>query len=217
VPEIGDNHAWIENGVPLGLPIVFTNMARQADASAAVIDNFAGGKTATAHLLSQGRCRIGHITGPLAWWEARERRRGWQTALRTAGLADQTAWWEEGDWSAWSGREAMERLLARCPQMDAVFVQNDQMALGAITALRDRGLQAPADIALVGFDDIPEAAYFEPPLTTIWQDLHELGRTTVQALLELIETPDAQRCYITLQPQLIVRESCGCVVSPLPT
>lgn len=111
----------------------------------------------------------------------------------------------------------MERLLARCPQVDAVFVQNDQMALGAIKTLRGRGLQVPEDVALVGFDDIPEAAYFEPPLTTIRQDLHELGRTIVQSLLELIETPDAQRCYISLQPQLIVRESCGHVVSPAPT
>ena len=217
VPEIGDNHAWIENGVPLGLPAVFTNMEGRSDVAAAVIDNFAGGKTATEHLLAQGRRRIGHITGPLVWWEARERRRGWQAALRTAGLADQTTWWEEGDWSARSGREAMERLLARCPQVDAVFVQNDQMALGAIKVLRGRGLQVPEDVALVGFDDIPEAAYFEPPLTTIRQDLHELGRTIVQSLLELIETPDAQRCYISLQPQLIVRESCGHVVSPAPT
>ncbi|MDH7485308.1 MAG: LacI family DNA-binding transcriptional regulator [Anaerolineae bacterium] len=217
VPEIGDNHAWIENGIPLELPVVFTNMERRSDVAATVVDNFAGGKTATEHLLSQGRRRIGHITGPLVWWEARERRRGWQAALRAAGLADQTTWWEEGDWSARSGREAMERLLARCPQVDAVFVQNDQMALGAITALRGRGLRVPEDVALVGFDDIPEAAYFEPPLTTIRQDLYELGRATVQTLLELIETPDARQCYISLKPQLIVRESCGGVISRAPS
>jgi len=209
VPEIGDNHAWVENGVPLGLPIVFTNMARRPNVAAAVVDNFEGGKVATEHLLAQGRRRIGHITGPLSWWEARERRRGWETALRMAGLITQTTWWEEGDWSAMSGREAMERLLARCLQMDAVFVQNDQMALGAIKALRSHGLRVPEDVALVGFDDIPEAAYFEPPLTTIRQDLHELGRIAVQSLLELIEVSEAQQRYITLKPKLVIRESCG--------
>jgi DNA-binding LacI/PurR family transcriptional regulator len=215
VPEVGTNRDWLRDRLPeLPAPLILITTKARPDlpVSTVSVDNYAGGRLATQHLLEQGYEHIGHITGPLDWWEARQRKAGWQDALREAGVQVADHHWEEGDWSPTGGEQALHRLLGGYPEMDALFAANDQMALGVLQAMRREGLNVPQDIALVGFDDIPESAHFSPPLTTVYQDLPELGNT---AVLELVQTIEASQqgeavvgpVTILLQPELIVRES----------
>ncbi len=215
VPEVGTNRDWLQDRLPeLPAPLILVTTQARPDlpVSTVSIDNYTGGRIATEHLLEQGYRHIGHITGPLNWWEARQRKAGWQDALREAGVQVVDHHWEEGDWSPTGGEQALYRLLDRYPEMDALFAANDQMALGVVQAMRREGLKVPQDIALVGFDNIPESAHFSPPLTTVYQDLPELGNT---AVLELVQTIEASQqgetvgrpVTILLQPKLIVRES----------
>jgi LacI family transcriptional regulator len=212
VPEIGDNRAWVKRRTRrLSVPIIFLSMEPQTDQFVVTIDNYSGGLMATRHLIAQGRQNIGLITGPLDWWEARQRKLGWREALESVGLPSQDSLISEGNWSAASGERALNQLLVRHPEIDGVFACNDQMALGALKVARHLGRQVPEDLAIVGFDDIPEAAYFYPPLSTVRQDMVELGRRAVRGLGKVIEAdrngdsrlPET----ILLQPELIVRQS----------
>lgn len=213
VPEIGDNHRWLLERLPdLHVPLVFLTMAPQPDLPIVSVDNFLGGRLATEHLLGQGYQRIGHIAGPLTWWEAQQRKAGWADALTAAGLEVNDAMWVEGNWSSKSGELAAYQLMDRFQDMDAVFVANDQMALSLMAVARRRGRTVSDDLGVVGFDGMPEAAYFCPSLTTVHQDLHQLG---CQAVRQLVGVIDAQRSSnnhqehqaIWIEPQLIVRES----------
>lgn len=212
VPEIGSNHNWIktENSKQLP-PVVFLTMQSQPGLSVIAIDNRAGARLAVEHLLQQGRHSIGIITGPLNWWEARERLTAWQEAHAAAGLVPDPALIVEGDWSPASGGRAMETLLQQTPKMDALFACNDQMALGALGVLHRAGVRVPQDIAIVGFDNIPESGFFFPPLTTIYQQMIEVGRAAVQELHVQIETrrhADSRPSVTThLTPTLVVRAS----------
>lgn len=212
VPEIGGNREWIAKAAQLPVPLIFLSTQPRPGIAIANVDNRSGGRMATRHLIEQGRRKIGIITGPLSWWEARQRQCGWQDALEMAGLSVSEELIAEGDWSAASGEQGLRLLLERCPDLDAVFASNDQMALGALQAARCAGLRVPSDLAIVGFDDIPEAAYFCPPLTTIRQDMVELGRLAVRELIRMVETRQDGKITvepraILLRPQLIVRES----------
>lgn len=215
VPGIGPNHDWVPSVVPsLPIPVVFLSTRPAAGLTVVAIDNRGGGHMATRHLLERGYRRIGLIAGPLLWWEARERQLGWRDALVEADLGAEPTLVVEGDWTAASGEQATHTLLAQCPDVDAVFACNDQMALGALKATRTLGLRVPDDLAIVGFDDRPEAAFFCPPLTTVRQDLVELGRRAVSELDRMIVSvqngnPAATSAALLLQPQLIVRESSG--------
>ncbi len=213
VPEVGDNRAWLEEQASLlSVPMIFMTMQARPGVSVVAIDNYAGGRMATQHLLEQGYRHIGHISGPLDWWEARQRKAGWQDALLAAGVSADELHAEEGDWSSASGERAFGRLLARYPHMDALFVGNDQMALGVLQTACRQGIRVPHDLAVVGFDGLPEAAYYWPPLTTIYQDQQQLGRIAVEELVQSIELsrksrPGIEPRVISLQPQLIVRAS----------
>jgi LacI family transcriptional regulator len=217
VPEVGQNRIWVEAQLEeLPVPTIFTTMQARPDAAIVAVDNYAGGRMATEHLLQQGYQRIGHVSGPLDWWEARQRKAGWQDALRDAGIPPAETHAEEGDWASASGERAICRLLERHPDLDAVFVGNDQMALGVLQTACRQGIRVPHDLAVVGFDGLPEAAHYWPPLTTIYQDLRKLGCTAVQQLVRAIETsrqeptpddPDSRPASILLTPDLIVRES----------
>ena len=217
IPEIGSNRQWIMEGYSrLRVPVVFLSMAPHPDLSTVSVDNRAGGRIATEHLLAQGYRNIGLITGPLDWWEARERKLGWQDALEAAGLPVQESLVVEGDWSAASGEQGLHRLYQQHPALEAVFVCNDQMALGVLKAARQMGLHVPKDLAIVGFDDIPEAAFFYPPLTTVRQEMIDLGSCAVTELDRLIRLSRqgdevVRPRSISLQPRLIVRESSGAV------
>jgi LacI family transcriptional regulator len=212
VPEIGRNREWLTQVPQVPVPLVFLSTQPRPGIAIANVDNRSGGRMATRHLLEQGRRNIGIITGPLSWWEARQRKCGWRDALESAGLPAPDTLVVEGDWSPASGEEGLQRLLEQCPHLDALFASNDQMALGAMKAARRAGLRVPDDLAIVGFDDIPEAAYFCPPLSTVRQDMVELGRLAVRELSRMIETSLGGETIlelraILLRPQLIVRES----------
>lgn len=213
VPEVGSNHAWIKKGLAaVNIPIVFLNMESRPGLSIVNYDNFKGARQATQHLLRQGYRRIGHISGPLDWWESRQRMAGWQQALAEAGILMQDTHMVEGDWSASSVETVLPRLLYQYPGMDAVFVGNDQMALGVIKLARERGLAIPTALGVVGFDGLAETAYYWPGLTTIVQDQCLLGRTAVEQVVHTIEhlrdegAPSAPQT-IVLQPELVVRQS----------
>ena len=220
VHEVGNNRAWINEGRLRQLPpIVFLTMSAQNDLPVITIDNRTGAALVIEHLLAGGRQTIGLITGPLDWWEARERKLGWQQALEKAGLAADESLFIEGNWSASSGEECMRRLLARRPDIDAVFACNDQMALGALRTAHLLGRHVPQDVAIVGYDNIPEAAFFWPPLSSVKQHLFDLGSTAVRTLHQLVEAnhgndheePQALHST-TLLPELIVRESSDVVL-----
>jgi DNA-binding LacI/PurR family transcriptional regulator len=210
VPEIGQNRDLVQQALPsLRVPIVFLNMQPRPNLVTAVIDNKHGGNLATQHLIDQGRQRIGLITGPMNWWEARQREIGWRQALAANGRSVDESYITNGDWTPSSGERCIRMLLEWHPEMDAVFVCNDQMALGAMKVARQMGRKIPADLAIVGFDDIPESPYFSPALTTVRQDVAEMGRQGVKQLLTLINEKTLDAPSVVLKPNLIVRESSG--------
>ncbi len=204
VPEIGQNRAWIQPGLVANLPpIVFLSMAERPGLSIVAIDNKSGGVQATQHLVDLGRRYIGLITGPMDWWESRERFAGWKETLQRNGLDHSASLTVEGDWSAAGGNRCMRELLDRRPDIDAVFASNDQMALGALGVLHQLGRRIPEDIAIAGFDDIPESACFWPPLTTIQHQLFDAGCRSVQILQQLIEDKQANRNLVLTDPSLL--------------
>jgi LacI family transcriptional regulator len=213
VPEIADNRKWIERiDGKISLPIVFLSMKPDPRLSVVAVDNRRGGRMATEHLLAQSLRRIGLITGPADWWEVRERRLGWQDALREAGIASDEDLVVEGDWTPPSGEKALRQLLERRPDVEAVFICNDQMAVGALQAARAMGRRVPEDLAVVGFDDIPESAYFHPSLSTVKQDMVEVGSCAVRELSRVIEESHQSRVVVQpktslIQPELVVRAS----------
>ncbi len=213
VQEVGDNRKGFELRLPsLSVPIVFLTTEDRPGFNIVASDNQAGARQATEHLLKLGHRCIGHIAGPLSWWEARERKRGWEQTMAGAGLAVGAECWNEGTWSSGSGEEAMQSLLERNPELTAVFCANDQMALGALLYAHRHGIAVPDELSIVGFDDILESAYFWPPLTTINHNQHDLGCRAVTEVVQAIESKNnnSETLHpknIVIQPTLIVRES----------
>jgi DNA-binding LacI/PurR family transcriptional regulator len=138
------------------------------------------------HLIDLGHRRIAHVAGPLGWDSAAKRESVYHTAVAASGLPDLAV--VRGDWSAASGYSAA-RELPTDAGITAIFVANDRMALGVLRALNERGLRVPEDISVAGIDDIPEAAYLIPPLTTVHVDFEEAGRVAARSLVSLIEHP----------------------------
>ncbi len=213
VPEIGNNRAWLHKEVQRhSTPVIFTDTHPDKKLNTIMIDNYAGGRLATEHLLSCGYRNIGLISGPQKWRSAQERQRGWADALKAAHCEVDERRIVEGDWTPGSGERGFQRLVETFPEMEALFVCNDQMALGVYQAAWQGGRRIPQDLAVVGFDDIPEAAYFSPQLTTVHQDLYELGSQAVEALSKVLEAERSgesrdERQNLVLKPQLIVRQS----------
>jgi LacI family transcriptional regulator len=213
VPEVGENRSWLDQQLPdLSTPLIFLTMENRADVPIVAVDNYLGGRMATEHLLDIGRKNIAHISGPLDWWEARERKTAWEDALSDEGFQMNDKCWEQGTWSPGSGERAMRALLEKYPDLDAVFVGNDQMALGALQLAHSRGIQIPNELAFVGFDGIPDSEYYIPPLTTIYQDQYNLGCTVVRELARLAEESqqdegNGEPDQIKLKPELIIRQS----------
>ena len=160
---------------------------------------------ATEHLLSLGHRTVHHVAGPQRWFSARERLEGWRRALRIAG-ADEPEH-AEGDWSVASGYAA-GKALAADPEVSAIFAANDDMAIGVIRAFAEAGRTVPDDVSVVGFDDIPIAAYLNPPLTTVYQPFDEIAAAGLAALVHSIEQPAADAPTVAEQVcQLVVRSS----------
>ncbi len=198
--------------VPPGAVPVLYAFAQVRDPKALCLlpDDKGGGRLATDHLIVAGRRRIAHITGPRDFEAVRHRRAGFREALRRGGLPWRSDDVMTGRWSETWGREAVEALLARNPKIDAIFCGSDQIARGAVDALRDRGVRVPDDIAIVGFDNWQIiAAATRPPLTTVDMNLHELGRQAGLRLLEMIDRNDARGGVVRLPCTLVTRTSCG--------
>ena len=197
----------IELAADAGVPVVvFGRRIPELDAVCVHLDNEAGGRIATEHLLAHGHRRIAHIAGPLRFPDARHRLQGYRDALEAAGIAYDDHLVVEGDFREGGGRAAMERLLERTTALDAVFVANDQMAAGALRAARDRGLAIPHDLSLVGYDDVLLAQYLSPALTTVRQPLFDMGRAAGDIAIALLEQEKVE-VRTRFEPELVVRES----------
>ena len=188
--------------VAMSIPTITLDTSGRAKAHSVGVDQVAGARLATQHLIDLGHTDIVHIAGPRDWIEADARMQGYLETLSDADLRTRAP--ILGDWSAGFGYYAGMELL-RYRDFTAVFAGNDQMALGFLHACRELGIDAPREISVVGFDDIPEAAHFAPPLTTVRQDFAEIGRRTMSMLLDLIAGDDAAPSRIT--PELVRRAS----------
>lgn len=213
VPEVGDNREWLANPpADLDVPMVFLTMQPRENVPVVSIDNYLGARMAVEHLLAQGYRQIGHISGPLDWWESRQRKAAWQDVLHEHGLDAGAAHWVEGNWSSASGAQAIEKLFEQYPGMDAVFAANDQMALSVLQAACQRKLCVPTNLGVVGFDNIPESPYFFPPLTTVQSEQYTVGRMAVEEMIKILEPGEqahepGRAASIMLAPTLVVRQS----------
>jgi DNA-binding LacI/PurR family transcriptional regulator len=188
------------------VPLVTVQVAGEEGRPSVSVDQEAGARLATAHLLSLGHRTVHHVTGPVGWQEARGRIVGWRDELAAAGAPVPAPLC--GDWTASSGYAAGRELAGRIrrgEEVTAVFLANDQMALGLLAALHEEGLSVPGDVSVVGFDDTPEAPFLTPPLTTVRQDFAELGRRGVQLVLARLAGQPLEPEPIV--PELVVRSS----------
>lgn len=190
-----------------GFPIVLQGHLPGVPVASVDVDNVAGARGAVEYLLSIGHRRIACISNaPLVYTAALERLRGYREALAGAGVQVNDDLIIEAEFDARSGHAAMAALLARDVPFDAVFVASDVVALGAIGALRQAGRRVPDDVSVVGFDDIPLAGYFDPPLTTVRLPAYELGQAAGRALLDRIAARTMPSRTL-LPTELIVRDS----------
>ncbi len=187
----------LRSDVPMVVTSGSTNVATTVG-----IDQELGARLATRHLLDLGHRTVHHVRGPKGWIGAEARAKGWRDELKAHGRPVPAT--RVGDWTPASGYAA-GKAIAADRDVTAVFVGNDEMALGLILAFDEAGLRVPQDVSVVGFDDTPESAFFSPPLTTIHQDFTEVGRLSVEQLLALVEGEPQQQ--ITIEPSLVVRKS----------
>jgi DNA-binding LacI/PurR family transcriptional regulator len=192
------------NVLPADLPVVVVEADAEPSVSAVTVDQARGAYLATRHLLDLGHRTVVHVCGPSDWIEARQRVTGWRRALEEMGAEIRQL--ITGDWSAQSGYDA-GGVLATVPEVTAVFAANDNMALGLLRALNEQGRSVPGDVSVVGFDDVAEAGFFTPPLTSIRQDFAEMGRRSVELLLRRIDGAATGIEHIMLEPELVLRDS----------
>jgi DNA-binding LacI/PurR family transcriptional regulator len=181
--------------------IVDTEPSKKFDA--VNIENFEGGKLATQHLIDLGHKSITHITGPADGYEGQRRRDGYIDAMKASKLKNDIV---EGDWSISTGYAIGNEIAQRTTLPTAIFASNDHLALGVIKALKENQIRIPGDISIVGFDNIPESAYFSPALTTVRQDFDELGQMAINRMLIQLKENSKPESF-TIAPELIIRES----------
>lgn len=186
-------------------PFVTVDSAGRGGSHSIAIDQAVGAAKATRHLIELGHERILHIGGPPDWLDSQARVRSWQKVMREAGLEAPEP--IVGDWSSRFGRE-IGREIARQDEFTAVFVSNDQMALGLLDGFRREGREVPDFMSVVGFDDIPESEYFCPPLTTVRPDFSKLGRQCMAMLLAQLRGEEPAQTF-PIPPSLAVRDSTG--------
>jgi DNA-binding LacI/PurR family transcriptional regulator len=185
------------------VPVVTTVDVVPGAAGTVTVDDERGAAMAVEHLAALGHRAVVHLTGPAGWTEADQRIAGWRAASARLGLAEPEVL--RGDWSSATGYR-LGREVARQGAPSAVFSANDQMALGVLAAFRDAGVRVPEDVSVVGFDDIPESAFFPPPLTTLRQDFAALGHGLMARVDDLLA--DREPADAAMQvPELIVRAS----------
>ncbi|PEG52356.1 LacI family transcriptional regulator [Mycolicibacterium diernhoferi] len=185
-----------------GVPMIVVEGDLSGRGLSVGVDQIDGARQATRHLISLGHRAIDHIAGPRTWTEARGRRIGYEEAMRDAGLEVRES--PVGDWTPARGY-AIGCELARRSDATAVFVANDQMAIGVLHAFARNGLRVPEDVSVVGFDDLPESAYLNPALTTVRQDFKAVGQRAIELVIATLE--GATLDVSLLAPELIIRES----------
>ena len=191
-------------GLTADVPLVTVDGDPERPGTGVTVDQAAGARAATEHLLAAGHRTVWHVSGPADWFDSAGRVVGWESALRAAGAEVPPVF--PGDWSAATGYR-VGQTLARIPEVTAVFAANDHLALGILRALHERSRRVPDDISVVGFDDVPEAGYFIPPLTTIRPDFHAVAERALGLLLALIEAGEPSVEQHTLAPTLVQRDS----------
>jgi DNA-binding LacI/PurR family transcriptional regulator len=201
-PQEGAADALVN--LPAGVPLVAVEAGRPNSVPLVAVDQFAGAVSATQLLLDLGHRTVWHVAGPRDFLEAQQRVDGWRATLQAAGSEVPEVL--VGDWSPRSGYRIGQQL-AEDRDVTAIFVANDQMALGVLRALHERGREIPREVSIVGFDDIPESQYFTPPLTTVRQDFSEMGRSSLRLLLELMQDTGQPPQRLTIAPELVVRRS----------
>jgi len=190
--------------LPPGLPAVILDSDAGDSYTVVDADQREGARLATQHLLDLGHTTVFHVAGPSSSFSASRRLDSWRETLLAAGAAVPEP--ACGDWTVESGYE-IGRELAQRPEVTAVFAANDQMALGIMRALHEAGREIPGDVSVVGFDDMAEAEAFWPPLTTVHQDFTEIGRRSIQMLLQEIEDHTRGVGFTIVPTRLVVRAS----------
>jgi DNA-binding LacI/PurR family transcriptional regulator len=189
-----------------GMPVVLgCRPRRDLDVSFVDVDNQAGGRRATEHLIEQGRRRIAHVAGPKHLQSASDRTQGFRDAMWNAALRSDFI--EHSDLDRDSGEMAMSRLLSRVEDIDAVFVASDAMAAGAMWAVQVLGRRVPDDVAIIGFDDSPIAASTQPPLSSVRRPIEEMAREMTRLVVEMSGAGARASEQLILDPVLAVRES----------
>ena len=202
--------AFLHANLATSVPAVLLNSAVKSKTYSVLnIDNFGGAHAMVRHLLDAGHTRVAHIAGPAGNFDAQQREQGYRAAMED-GVPNEPPNVIAGDFTEESGYLAGQKLLAQKNRPHAVFAANDMMAVGCLYALREAGLDVPRDIALAGFDDIPIARYVTPTLSTVRVRIADLGRSALEHLAELLESPGLAPPFAqTLGCEIVVRESCG--------
>jgi len=191
-----------------GAPFVALDAGPADGVPTVAVDQQYGVQLATRHLLDLGHQQIAYIGGQSGWSASKERRKGWAQTLVEADL--EPALCVDGDWSPQSGYAAVVQLLdLGTRRFTAIVAANDHMALGTLRALHTKGIRVPEDISVVGYDDLPESGFFEPPLTTVHHDFAGQGERSVEVLLRMINREPAESQLELLRPELVIRESTG--------
>jgi DNA-binding LacI/PurR family transcriptional regulator len=190
--------------IPAGLPVVVIDSLAREDYPVVDNDQVEGARLATQHLLDLGHATVWHVAGPHLSHAATRREESWRATLTAAGRAVPPVL--RGDWSTASGYE-VGLDLAEQSDVTAVFAGNDQMALGVMQALHERGRQVPDDVSIVGYDDLAEAGYFWPPLTTIHQHFESVGQRSIEILIDEVENGRVTPMLSIVPVRLVVRGS----------
>jgi DNA-binding LacI/PurR family transcriptional regulator len=202
VPTVSATDALAD--VSAGVPLVTVDGDPDRPTALVTVDQEVGGYAATAHLLAAGHPTVWHVSGPEDWFDSAGRARGWRRALAEAGAEVPPV--VPADWSAAAGYRTGQ-MLARMPEVSAIFAANDHLCLGILRAMYELGRRVPDDVSVVGFDDLPEAAFFIPPLTTVRPDFEAVAREVLDLLLAQVTEAAISNAHRTIPPTLIVRNS----------
>lgn len=209
LPPINDRDPAIIRLAEAGMPIVSVDRSLvNASIDKVEVDNRQGAFEAVDHLLKLGHRRIAMIAGRQNVSTGRERRLGYEDALKAHGVALDEGLIRTGDYKQASGHALAKDLLALSPRPTALFVVNNLMTVGAIEAIHKEGLRIPQDVAIIGFDDLPWAEALDPPLTVVRQPAYDVGRAAAELLLKRLTDPAAPAAWLRLRPKLILRSSC---------
>ncbi len=199
-------HSLIDRGIPV---VALDRRIKNKTIDSVLVDNIEGAVAAVSHLIELGHRRIGFISGPLTTTTFEERRDGYLRALREHGIPIRRTLMCFGDSKQTGGYACAKALLGLNPPLTALFAASNLATLGALHAIRERGLKIPDDISIISFDDMSFAPLMQPPLTVVVQPTYELGQKAAQLLLERLDQPDKPVARLRLETKLIMRQSTG--------